>query len=816
MSISSLGPVYDAPLAIDPTSSRTRGLNPDRAKGRNKQHIHDARRFTVGPMPPQAFLDCFLPQINATEDKRKLSHKYAFNSVPLRAASASDLCILLVAAIEKHTKHRGRCPGLSFVYSAVRSLHPDQDGLAKPSICCYTRDNAEIVARTDVTSRAELGYAEFFIEVGADPAHDFFTDPPHSNLESRASHEFLFQSTDESLVKMVDAKLGQHVAYAAEIFARQHRTSLFSVSMFGSRARLCRWDRAGLIVSESFDIRSRPEILCDFLWRFSQATPEGRGHDVTIGVPLPGEEGLFRDAITARVRLQLGLTGIELDKAVSEHYSPGHVVVLHVLEQGTTTDATNIRRYLVSRPVVSPLSLAGRGTKGYWALDPLNREVVFVKDTWRSRYSTEIEGEIIRRMRVEGVRNIPGVLCYGDLPERFPEEARALKAEEFQCTGTDEFVSHPWACLVNGEHNEVTKLRHHRLVLDTVGYGLQRFRGTEELLHATYDVFTAMQDAYSKDHRIHRDISLGNIILVREPGRDIRRGYLIDWEMSCPIDDTGQACKAGRAGTWPFMSHRMQMAINIHQKHTLQDDMESLLYVILYSGILWLPNDLPQFLVSKIIFEFFEYMTLVDNIPQGSMAKIANSTSRATTAKFRFSSAAFQDWLNTVVDYQSDMVRYRGERWNTPEHLDRFWSTFLQTRELERDDRVVRTIPDHTSTSSRPSIRRREVPQATADSAPTPKPSRKRPATQRDAPTPSSSRPKRVKNLVPVTTGRATEPRRAPRSKPPPTQPTRFSQRVLDRQARPKTSTAPVTESSRPSDTARRPTKGRKPPTSRK
>ena len=43
--------------------------------------------------------------------------------------------------------------------------------------------------------------------------------------------------------------------------------------------------------------------------------------------------------------------------------------------------------------------------------------------------------------------------------------------------------------------------------------------------------FTAMVDA--NEHQIlHRDISLGNIILVRDKAGEMRRGCLIDWEFS--------------------------------------------------------------------------------------------------------------------------------------------------------------------------------------------------------------------------------------------------------------------------------------------
>ena len=38
---------------------------------------------------------------------------------------------------------------------------------------------------------------------------------------------------------------------------------------------------------------------------------------------------------------------------------------------------------------------------------------------------------------------------------------------------------------------------------------------------------------------LHRDLSLGNIILYKLPDRAIRVGYLIDWELSCKTDKLG-------------------------------------------------------------------------------------------------------------------------------------------------------------------------------------------------------------------------------------------------------------------------------------
>ncbi len=61
-----------------------------------------------------------------------------------------------------------------------------------------------------------------------------------------------------------------------------------------------------------------------------------------------------------------------------------------------------------------------------------------------------------------------------------------------------------------------------------------------------------MTDALRLDSRLHRDISVGNIILVRDRGADVRRGVLVDWETSCRVDDTGRAVEPGRVVSYSF------------------------------------------------------------------------------------------------------------------------------------------------------------------------------------------------------------------------------------------------------------------------
>ena len=327
------------------------------------------------------------------------------------------------------------CPGFVFEEVASRSLHPDSPGYAKPHICCFAEEYVGHIRSSDISSRIEFGYSELFFDIKAQPQDDFFIDPPPiSDVDANAAHHFLrfHDPADKKIpteVQQADRALGQHIAYVTEMFARQFRVFLFSLSMSGSRLRLLRWDRSGCIVSESFDIRQQPELLCEFLWRFSHASAIDRGYDVTTEIALPEEEKLFRSLVTTETRIQLGVEGEELDQAVSQHYEPGRVMAVYVLDQGAPDDDAHIRRFLISRPIVSPLQLVGRGTRGYWAVDIETRRVLFVKDTWRSRSPSGLEGHTLQRLNDVNVRNVPFLIAHGDVPHRLTRDGRRLTRE---------------------------------------------------------------------------------------------------------------------------------------------------------------------------------------------------------------------------------------------------------------------------------------------------------------------------------------------------------------------------------------------------
>ncbi|OSD02397.1 hypothetical protein PYCCODRAFT_1367390 [Trametes coccinea BRFM310] len=697
-------------MALDAELSRIHGLHPAFAETCLGQHIADLRKCTLGPVPVDMFLKELLPLSSSTDIRGRLSSRSAFSGVPQRADSPARIYVPLLHALNKRTKTKSRCPGFEFVDTYERSRKPTHPGYAKPHICCFSPDNARIVRDASPRSRLEFAYAELFIQVASDPATDFFVDPPAATTEDASeatdhtlratnAHEFLREFDDEYIFEEAERMYGLHIAYATEIFARQHRLFLFSISLHGSNARFFRRDRAGCLVSKAFDIRRQPQLLTDFLWRFSQLSDAKRGLDTTVRLASPHEEAMFRDAIRDEVRLQLEIEGDELEKAVSAHYLRGHVAVIPVTSRRPLTSEEREHRFIVSRPIVSPLTLPGRGTRGFWAVDAKTGRVVFLKDCWRFYWAEQIEGDILQGLNELGVRNVPLLAVHGYVPVVPSDGERASEA----------YLGDPWVCKVGGQRVRINELWHYRFVTSTVGYSLESLQGTEELftLIANECDVQAMRDALEKDSRIHRDLSVGNIILVKEPDRAVRKGYLIDWEVSDRIDDSGESLHCGRVGTFKFMSIRMLDSDQANGKHTFADDMEALLYVVFHCALYYLPHDLSPWDLTSFTEGFFDsYMRYPGGVLHGGSGKFANAHDRLFTKNVHFQDTAFDEWLQAVMDLHCQPIDRpkREENLWTLENLDAYWTKFLEAHNLERGNRQVhKPLEDETDDSCSPS-----------------------------------------------------------------------------------------------------------------
>ncbi|EIW53537.1 uncharacterized protein TRAVEDRAFT_74824 [Trametes versicolor FP-101664 SS1] len=685
------GCVYNCPVPINDYFSETRELQRWEAYERIRQNIQASLDCTVGTMPVHVFLDNFVPVVPPDRKKEILSSRGAFRSLPSSGSTSSDVYQALITALNKSTKHKSRAPGLVFENTSMRSENPHQAGYMKPHICCFTAENLEHVRRLPLSSREDMGYAEFFIEVRPHTDLEHFVDPPSdSKRKEWAAHDIAVAFEDNRVQFRVERAFGQHIAYALEIQARQHRLWVLSIALCGSRARFFRWDRSGFIVSRSFDVREEPEILCEFIARFACASDKERGHDQSVEMATAEEEATFQDVVSRYVEDQLGVTGDDLADAVKEHYQEGRVMAMQVFVNtsgGSSTDVV-VERYLVSRPVTSPSTLGSRATRGYWAVQASTKRLVFLKDTWR--LDLESEGDAIATLHGAGVRNVPLLVAHGDVYHRLPTPGEARSRLLIQSTQTEMFDITSWASRVADRKISTSNYIHYRLVLGTVGYGLKSFRGTDELLHATYDVFHAMRDALDKDSRLHRDLSVGNVILVKEAGSATRKGYLIDWEASSRINSEGHSLDKSRMGTWRFMSSDVQ-AKPAHP-HAFPDDMESLLYVVFYCGLIHLGHNLSPGTLRMIVHEFFDRSFFLDGYLCGGINKGVNRVNRRMSSRIKWTNPDFQAWLDAVMDLHGPQGPENREKfehlWAAPENLDNLWGEFLAEHTLARDDRV--------------------------------------------------------------------------------------------------------------------------------
>ncbi|KAI0775521.1 hypothetical protein BD413DRAFT_651640 [Trametes elegans] len=716
-----------APLALSETSSQTFGFMRKDSKSRYARLAVEAVTTTLGPMPVDQFLDVFLSRQQISQEGIPAAAR-AFEGIRKLEKEVDFYAPLIEAINEDHSAvnaRASRCPGFVFRKTCnsadqqrgkVGAMKSDIVGFAARHLSLMDADS------NDPDSMTDMGFAAVYIEVKPKQTMDHYRDPGRE--DKREEWRFALPNysgdTEGSNLDKEKQDFGQNVAYAAEICARQHRHCCFSISLSGSSARLIRWDRAGSVVTESFDILAEPHFLCDFLWCFACVSDPERGYDLTVKRAARSEELLFSERIEAHVKTQMMPTpdpaaiSTDLDDQaladMSIHYLRRSVTAIEITHPMVPDGQppTHSRRLLVSRPTSAPLSMAGRGTRSYWAVDVSTEQVVFLKDTWRidipgnSSNLYKQEGVVLDGLHRHGVRHIPPVLCHGDVKVVVEDEAGELqtRSDKFQTTLTQNFLDEPWVCshALLRLRSRVVKRTHYRLTLGVVGFDLLNLRGTAELLHGTYSAFQASIDAYKLARCLHRDLSPANIILHRRlnsdgtPQQGMRDAYLVDWDLSCNVGHEYSGEQYVPSMWWQFAS--ANIASGSKHRHNIRDDMESLFYVVLYCGLLRLPHNLtptPLRMTLNSLFDYYQ-MILGDEglCIDGGSGKAKNKANRTYTATLSWECAGMASWMDTMLDFIGPIVSTppsRRDKWH-PDDVDKYWSGFLSSTELPLADRV--------------------------------------------------------------------------------------------------------------------------------
>jgi serine/threonine protein kinase len=127
--------------------------------------------------------------------------------------------------------------------------------------------------------------------------------------------------------------------------------------------------------------------------------------------------------------------------------------------------------------------------------------------------------------------------------------------------------------LADGSLNQPNTHFHHFIIIQPYGslLPLGDHASAPLVLRVFSDVCEAMRFAYEQGQLLHRDISYGNIVYVNE------NGFLIDWHVAKPQQATSFTDRI--TGTPLFTAHRLFFD---RHAHDLRDDLESLLYVLIY------------------------------------------------------------------------------------------------------------------------------------------------------------------------------------------------------------------------------------------
>ena len=279
----------------------------------------------------------------------------------------------------------------------------------------------------------------------------------------------------------------QIMDYATEIQLRGHRTHVFMVFVYRTKARVMRFDRNGVVVSQEIclTIAKERQTFFEFFYRLGRMSNEQLGLDPTVTM-LPGDAEFLRTHDPDWKALEEALDTLKtnfgeghplfeaIDAAFGGESWP--LFELRVPQEAKSGSSGAIERtFLVRNLTAYNVPPTGRSTKGCIAFDRVSKRFVFIKDSWRPRVTTmHAEFDTYKRLVRCGVSGgIATVLCGGDLTSG--------SNSTYQTTISDRYFS---------EKNRCDPLIHTRIVLNEVGLPLKEYT---ESMHLVAYLFSAFQ-----------------------------------------------------------------------------------------------------------------------------------------------------------------------------------------------------------------------------------------------------------------------------------------------------------------------------------
>ncbi|VDC04916.1 unnamed protein product [Peniophora sp. CBMAI 1063] len=484
------------------------------------------RQQIVGPMPIAELLKNILHRLTPGTDKSR-------DPFP-----CSDLDYPL-----------GSRPGLrSFVDRIQETLCPNL-ALDFPAMALSKEPDVFFVARKPASRDDPLNLTDgrelAFLRVSRDK------DPFVNNAPPSQSRDASLLLPAQHAIETLSVLANQ----AAELWENYDRLFVVTVLLIGDNAaRILRWDRAGVTVSERIALTAADNPVAELLTCWQIMAPADRGYDMTLSLPSETEATQAREAF---------------ERCATVSISPTVPLRRIVVADRANASQPESEHTLIAAAPPRLGEIVGRATIGYVAYDLTARKLAWFKDSWRNDvYQFTPEGTTGRLLNAKGVPHVPRVLCAGDVRGHY------TRTETYAQMGGAWMHGRP----------RVRGHRHHRVVFDIVARPLETFRSTRELCTAVRDCLIAHEHAWNNADLLHRDMSAGNM-LIDENGR----GVLVDWELAA----VRAKCRLSPCiGTWNYMS--AALAEDDRRVNRDEDDAEAAVHALIETLLRYRPTKVHE------------------------------------------------------------------------------------------------------------------------------------------------------------------------------------------------------------------------------
>ncbi|KIM71706.1 hypothetical protein PILCRDRAFT_830179 [Piloderma croceum F 1598] len=415
---------------------------------------------------------------------------------------------------------------------------------------------------------------------------------------------------------------------ARNLLAANMACFVFVLGIYGDIARIYRFSRRAIVVSEPFNYIANPKIFAKFFWRLVHPTHQPESTDSIITKRIVGSDNtIFRTSDEDKTRMAKFLCqyhqytaenaaaevensrwyigsydpplndikdiirptdnigkgkGKEKEAVLGQGSSKGGARVLEPNREEMEDDTDSSQALLNSRrkrfftfgkPLYQSFGLFSRATSVRRAVIEGHEENLFaLKDFWPER-SRKPEAAFYKRIKknlvIEGKKSFGLAECLGGLDLGAVEEP-----ELGHCTLSGSLVP-----------NELLERTHSRLIIEPVGYDIEAFSSTKSLIEAWRDAIIGHHNAHAGGV-LHRDISPGNVMFAKSCPfvgfvQDLDYGELLLRESEKEIEAEVERSLKDLTGTFQFIAIEI-LDSNDDVKHEVKHDLESFFWLLIW------------------------------------------------------------------------------------------------------------------------------------------------------------------------------------------------------------------------------------------